>query len=118
MIFRHQNIESNTMQKILVENVEDNMVLGRDVCGAGGNVLLTKGTVLSNALGRRLQNWGIQSVYVEGEEEKLPEENTISISPEALDGHLTAKFGKTLNNPKMKKIFDAVFQYRLHKLGK
>lgn len=106
------------MKKILVENIEENMVLGREVCGSGGNVLLTKGTVLSQALGRRLQNWGIPSVYVEGEEEKLPEENTVTVSPEALDQHLNAKFGAMINNPGMKKIFDAVYEYRLHKLGK
>ena len=94
------------------------MVLAREVCGSGGNVLLTRGTALSKAIGRRLQNWGIPSVYVEGEEEKLPEENTVTVSPEALDEHLSAKFGKTVNNPNMKKIFNAVYQYRLHKLGK
>ena len=106
------------MKKILVENIEDAMVLGREVCGTGGNVLLTKGTVLSRALGRRLQNWGIPSVYVEGEEELQPEENTITVSPEELDLQLEAKFGSTIRNPNMKKIYDAVYQYRLHKIGK
>jgi hypothetical protein len=106
------------MKKILVENIEDNMVLGREVCGAGGNTLLTKGTVLSKALGRRLQNWGIASVYIEGEEELLQEENTVAVSPEALREHLTEKFAKTLNNPYMQIIFDAVYRYRLKKNGK
>lgn len=106
------------MKKILVENIEDAMVLGREVCGTGGNVLLTKGTVLSQALGRRLQNWGIPSVYVEGEEELQPEENTVMVSPEELDLQLTAKFGSTIRNPNMKKIYDAVYEYRLHKIGK
>ncbi len=106
------------MKKILVENIEDAMVLGREVCGAGGNVLLTKGTVLSQALGRRLQNWGIPSVYVEGEEEQQPEESMVSVSPEELDLQLAAKFGSTIRNPNMKKIYDAVYEYRLHKIGK
>lgn len=94
------------------------MVLGREVCGTGGNVLLTKGTVLSRALGRRLQNWGIPSVYVEGEEEQQPEENMVSVSPEELDLQLAAKFGSTIRSPNMKKIYDAVYEYRLHKIGK
>jgi hypothetical protein len=106
------------MKKILVEDIKDAMVLGREVCGTSGNVLLVKGTELSAALGRRLQNWGISSVYIEGEEEKQPEENTVSVSPEELDRHLTAKFGKTINNANMRKIFDAVYYYRLHKIGK
>lgn len=110
--------QDTDMKKILVENIEDAMVLGREVCGAGGNVLLTKGTVLSKALGRRLQNWGIPSVYVEGEEEQLPAENTVTVSPEDLDRHLTAKFGSTIKNLHMKKIFEAVYEFRLHKLGK
>ena len=112
------NGDGYAMKKILVENIEDAMVLGRDVCGSGGNVLLTKGTVLSAALGRRLQNWGIPAVYVEGEEEKRPEENTVSVSPEELNSHLTKKFGKTLNNQNMQKIFNAVYHYRLYKTGK
>lgn len=106
------------MKKILVDNIEDAMVLGREVCGTSGNVLLSKGTVLSAALGRRLQNWGISSVYIEGEEEMHPEENTVTVSSEALEVHLTAKFGNTLKNQNMKKIFNAVYHYRLHKIGK
>ena len=106
------------MKKILVENIEDNMILGREVCGAGGNTLLNKGTVLSKALSRRLQNWGITYVYIEGEEELPQEENTVSVSPEALQEHLTEKFEKVLNNPYMQKIFDAVYRYRLRKNGK
>ena len=106
------------MKKILVDNIEDAMVLGREVCGTSGNVLLSKGTVLSAALGRRLQNWGISSVYIEGEEEIHTEENTVTVSSEALDRHLTEKFGNTLKNQNMKKIFNAVYHYRLYKIGK
>jgi hypothetical protein len=65
-----------------------------------------------------LQNWGIVSVYIEGEEEQAQEECAVSISPEELKGHLLEKFSDTLNNPYMKKIFDAVYQYRLNKSGK
>lgn len=106
------------MKKILVEDIEDNMVLEREVCGAGGNTLLTKGTVLSKALGRRLKNWGITFVFVEGEEELHKEENKVAVSPEALKEHLSEKFADTLNNPNMRKIFDAVYRYRLKKNSK
>ncbi len=106
------------MKKILVEDIKGNPVLCREVCGTSGNVLLTKGTVLSQALGRRLQNWGITSVYVEGEEEQRPEENTITVSPEKLMQHLTDKFSRVIKNPYMQKIFDAVYRFRLQKNGK
>jgi hypothetical protein len=112
------HIVVEAMKKILVENVEDNMVLAREVCGASGNVLLSKGITLSEAIGRRLQNWGITSVYIEGEEEMAQEESSITISPEELKGHLLEKFSKTLHNQYMKKIFDAVYQYRLNNSGK
>ncbi len=101
------------MKKVPADKIEDDMVLARDVCGPGGNTLLTKGTKLSAALGRRLQNWGIAFVYVEGEEEALEEEITVAVSPEALKAHLTEKFGKAIKNPYMQKIFDAVYGYRL-----
>ncbi len=103
------------MKKIPVEKIEEGMILGREVCGPGGNVLLSKGITLSRAIGRRLQNWSVSAVYIEGEEERHPEEETASASPEELRTHLTAKFSKTLRNSLMKKIFDAVYSYRLQK---
>ncbi|MBN1578904.1 MAG: hypothetical protein JW913_20250 [Chitinispirillaceae bacterium] len=106
------------MKKIPVDKIEDEMVLGREVCGTGGNTLLTKGTILSRALGRRLQNWGIASVYVEGEEELPQEESVVTVSPEELMRHLSEKFAKTMNNPYMEKILNAVYRYRLKKSGK
>lgn len=106
------------MKKILVENIEDGMVLAREVCGSGGNVLLIQGTRLSTALGHRLQNWGIPSVFVEGEEVLVEEENTVSVSPEELKSQLMEKFSRVINKPHMNKIFSAVHNYRLQKNNK
>jgi hypothetical protein len=103
------------MKKILVENIEDGMVLAREVCGSGGNVLLSKGIALSTALGHRLQNWGIPLVFVEGEEEQVVEENTVSVSPEELKSQLMEKFSRVINKPHMSKIFTAVHDFRLQK---
>ena len=59
------------------------------------------------------------SLVEKGHSMDLPqEENTVSVSPEALQEHLTEKFEKVLNNPYMQKIFDAVYRYRLRKNGK
>jgi hypothetical protein len=102
------------MKKIIVDNVEDGMILGREVCGASGNVLLSKGTQLSAALGRRLVNWGISHIYVEGEEDSEQTQDTVSVSPETLKNTLMEKFSIVIDNPIMKKIFVAVYQYRLH----
>ncbi|MCU0609872.1 MAG: hypothetical protein MUF22_08925, partial [Chitinispirillaceae bacterium] len=62
------------MKKISSENVEDGMVLAREVQSLSGSVLVNKGTVLTAALGRRLTNWGIPSVFIEGDEDVLSEE--------------------------------------------
>ncbi len=65
------NLDSNgwCMRKVSVENIDPDMVLARDVASTSGNVLLGKGTALTPAMGRRLKNWGIFFVYIEGEEE-------------------------------------------------
>ena len=103
------------MKKVLVESIEDGMTLAREVNGSSGNTLLTKGTPLTKALGRRLQNWGIISVFVDGEEETALQESAVAVSPENLLKHLTEKFAKTIQSPHMKTIFDAVYQFRVKK---
>lgn len=103
------------MKKILAEQIEDGMVLDREVCGTSGNTLLTKGTKLSAALGRRLQSWGISFVYIEGVEEQKTEETVEKISTEELKLHLDNKFSNVLKNPLMHKIFNAIYEHRLKK---
>ena len=103
------------MKKITVDEIQDGMVLYREVCGSSGNILLSKGTTLSAPLGRRLKNWGIVFVFVEGEEETQKQEDTVNVSSEDLKNQLMLKFSNVINNPIMKKIFVAVYQYRLQK---
>lgn len=103
------------MKKIPVEKVESGMVLGRNVCGPSGSTLLIKGVCLTAALGRRLKNWGITSIYIEGEEDTPLEVYTSSISANKLKEHLTQKFSRVIHNVVMKKIFSAVYQHRLQK---
>ena len=101
------------MKRVSVENIEDGMILSKDVCGPSGNILLSSGTQISAAIGRRLKNWGIFQVTVEGEEHSQEADESAQISPEELRAHLKYKFEGRLDNPVMKKIFDAVFEYRL-----
>ena len=102
------------MKKISVENIENDMILARDVNATSGNTLLGVGTKLSAALGRRLKNWGIDNVYVEGEEEKAPDETTETIAPENLERQLKEKFADVIHIPAMKKIYDTVFEFRVN----
>jgi hypothetical protein len=104
-----------SMKRVSVENIEDGMILSKDVCGPSGNILLSSGTQISAAIGRRLKNWGILQVTVEGEEPNQQADESAQISPEELRAHLEYKFEGRLGNPVMKKIFDAVFEYRLRK---
>lgn len=103
------------MKKIPVASIEDSMVVARDICGSNGNILITKGTPLSAAMGRRLESWGVSSVYVEGEEETTEEADIERESPEELKNHLIEKFISVIDKPLMKKIFNAVFEYRRSK---
>ncbi|MBN2036312.1 MAG: hypothetical protein JW768_06180 [Chitinispirillaceae bacterium] len=101
------------MKKIPAEQIEDGMVLAREVCGPSGNILLNKGTVLSSAMGRRLANWGIPTVYVEGEEGVVTAETAPEITPEELKSNLMKKFSNCSEHPLMKKIFVAAYQFKL-----
>lgn len=103
------------MKKIPVDQVLDGMILFRDICGPSGNILLSKGTVITTALGRRLKNWGIAAIVIEGEEESATEQKEVSVSAEDLKTQMQAVFSSVIDNPIMKKIFIAAYQYRLHK---
>jgi hypothetical protein len=101
------------MRKITADQIEDGMVLAREVCGPSGNILLNKGTILSSAMGRRLTNWGIPAVFVEGEEKVVTAEAIPELTPEELKSKLMKKFSNCSEHPLMKKIFVAVYQFTL-----
>jgi hypothetical protein len=103
------------MRKIAVEKIEDNMVLARDVSSTSGNVLLGKGTALTETMGRRLKNWSIFFVYIEGEEESLEQQQTVEVSAEEVRDLLEKKFSGHLDDPIMQKLFNAVFEFSLNR---
>lgn len=106
------------MKKISVEHIEEGMILSRDVCNSGGNILLSKGVNLSAALGRRLKNWGIPFIYIEGEESSEQHSDIETSSPQDLKNHLLSKFSNVMDNPLMKEIFVSVYQYRRQKTNR
>jgi hypothetical protein len=103
------------MNKIVVENIEDNMVLAKDVCGPSGNILLGSGTTLSAAMGRRLKNWGIHFVHIECDDEPAPQQNVPLVSQEEITTGLKNKFSNVMDSQIMRKIFAAAAQYRIQK---
>jgi hypothetical protein len=101
------------MKKVVVESVTDSMVLAKDVCGTSGSVLLAKGTILTAAMGRRLKNWGVQFVHIEGEDDSLGQGSVATVSPEEVRAHLEKKFSRVMASEVMKKIFAAVYKFKI-----
>jgi len=76
-----------------------------------------KGTPLSPALGKRLKNWGISHIYIEGEDESEKESGASAISDDKIRNELAEKFSGTLHNAHMKKIFEAVCTHKAQSIG-
>jgi hypothetical protein len=105
------------MRRVSVEKIESGMVLAKEVRGRSGNVLLSKGVALNPFIGRRLKNWEIVFVHVEGEEESSEEVSAVRVSPEEVKAGLEKKFSGTLHDAIMKQIFAAVYQHRIQNAG-
>ncbi|MFP4012623.1 MAG: hypothetical protein ACLFVQ_00930 [Chitinispirillaceae bacterium] len=103
------------MRRISTDQIENGHISAREVCGPSGNILLSRGMRLTPAMGRRLKNWGIYHVFIQGEEEESEKEHIQAVSPEKLKSELMEKFSGVLDNPNMKKIFAAVYQHKLRK---
>jgi hypothetical protein len=101
------------MKRIVIDNIDGKMILAKEVCGSSGNVLLAQGTALTASMGHRLKNWGVQFVYVEGEDDSVQQNNSSAASPEEVRSHLEAKFSRVIGSETMKKIFAAVYKYKL-----
>jgi hypothetical protein len=103
------------MKRVLIENITDKMVLAKEVCGTSGSVLLAKGTLLTTSMGHRLKNWGVQSVTVEGEDETPQEGSAPTVSPEEIRKNLEEKFSRVIGSETMKKIFAAVYKFKIQR---
>ncbi len=103
------------MKKVPVEKIEKGMVLARDIRTGSGNILLGSDSNLTPAMGRRLRNWGVSFVYVQGEEESTKEYHEESPAPHEIRKHLEHKFSDVKQDPFMQQIFNAVYRYRIGK---
>lgn len=102
------------MKKIFVEKIEEGMILAKDVYGSSGSALLSKGIKLTQNMGRRLKNWGVTYVCIEGEEEHTEEKPVVEIPPEEVKEQLETKFADVMDNPIMRTLLKAVFTFKTH----
>ena len=101
------------MKLISTEDVEQGDVAAQDIHSSSGNVLVLKGTTLSPALGKRLKNWGISDIFIEGENEAAEESCDVIVSSgDKIRDDLAERFSGTLNHASMKKIFEAVCAHK------
>jgi anionic cell wall polymer biosynthesis LytR-Cps2A-Psr (LCP) family protein len=103
------------MQKISVDTIDDGMILAQDICASSGNVLVGKGTKLSASMGRRLKNWGITTIQIEGEEQQVAQGSTSKVSPEEIKLQLQNKFSKVIEKSLMQELFTAVYKFKLER---
>jgi hypothetical protein len=100
------------MKKTHINSIEHEEVLAKNVLDHSGNVLLKKGTTIGPSLAGRLKNWGVMSIYIEGEDQADATTGSSHTDAKALQTQLNDKFAGTMHNPLMKKIFAAVYRHR------
>lgn len=97
------------MRKISADEIEDGMILGEDLAGPNGNIILPKGVSLKGALSSRLQGWGIKELIVEGEEASNQVEEH---SEEDYRNHLESLFVDGLEPTTNKILFNALLEVK------
>jgi len=105
------------MKKIILDTMDPDtitkdMILAMDIIGPSGNILLNKGAGLTMALIRRLKNWGITYIYIEGEEVQVEKTQAVTINSDTIQEQLKKKFADHLNNPIMNDFFNAVYNFQ------
>ncbi|MDR3011985.1 MAG: hypothetical protein LBU70_02095 [Chitinispirillales bacterium] len=105
------------MRKVKTDSIDpEGQTIALEVTGPSGNVLLGKGASITPALGRRLRNWGVDFVFVEGEDDCEESVKIKAKTPEEIKNELYDLFLGTLDNVRMRTIFDAVYTHKLRKL--
>ncbi len=65
------------MRKLNIDKVHDGMILAKPLHNIEGKILLAEGCKLSTRVISRLEEWGCDVVYVEGEPESSDEQNAV-----------------------------------------
>jgi hypothetical protein len=106
------------MRKAATDQITLGDVIAADVVSPSGNVLMGKGTAITPAMGRRLRNWGISYVYIDGEEDHGGSAGLKARSAVETKSELYDMFYGTLESANMRKIFDAVCNYKIRQQGR
>jgi len=92
------------MAKILVEQLKAGMKLSRPLLNASGMVLIAEGTELTDARISKIENMGVESVYIDGPlKPAQPKEELLA--------SLDRRFAKVEGNPNMALIKKAVKEH-------
>jgi hypothetical protein len=105
------------MRKVSTDLIKPGYIAAEDVASPSGNVLVGRGAAITPALGRRLRNWGIDFVCVEGEDKAGESVRESLVSPVRIKSELYDKFLGTLDNAHMRKIFDAACEHIMRQRG-
>jgi hypothetical protein len=101
------------MQEIGIKSVKDGMVLAAPLQNVHGNLIMDKGTVLSEAFAARLAARGIQTVFIEGElEEKNISQSQVSQVSSFQEITLEKLFKGKIVNDSMNIIYEALVRYK------
>jgi hypothetical protein len=105
------------MRRVSTDAITNGAVAAADVCSPSGQVLLNSGAPITPAMGKRLRNWGIAHVFIEGLDDS--EQNAVAeaVSPVQIKSGLYDMFLGTLDSPYMTKIFNAMCEHKLRKGG-
>jgi len=68
-------------------------------------------------MGKRLRNWGIAHVFIEGVDDSERDTVAEAVSPVRIKSGLYDMFLGTLDSPHMTKIFNAMCEHKLRKGG-
>jgi hypothetical protein len=101
------------MRKVSTDHITLGDVIAAAVKSSSGNILMDKGAAITPAMGMRLRNWGIACVYVEGEEGAGGSVSARARSAVETKSELYDMFLGTLESARMRKIFDAVCNYKV-----
>ena len=100
------------MKKVTTEEFQAGMKIAKKVENNNGMVLLPEGIVLSEAHVTRLKKWGVEEIYVEGEDADGGGSESDIVGDikmnEEFAARLDHKFEKVKDDPIMQSIYNAV----------
>lgn len=104
------------MKLIRLKNVEPGMITGREVLDAAGNVLMKPGMELNERAIAILERRGIESVWVESEDDDGESAPDVEQMKYQVSAELDEMFEGKLEDPVMRDIYEAVKEYQTRKL--